>query len=101
MPRALILLAGAVLLLCAGLLLANARESEASAQAVTKACTDAAMAKAVEARRIPGMPNLPADFTHCTYVQRWDMNGVAFAGIALAGGLGFLAFGLVRRPATA
>jgi hypothetical protein len=88
MPRALFMMASAVLLVCAGLLLVNARESEASAHAVTKACTDAA--------RLSGVPL----FGHCTYVQRWDVDRLAFGGIALAGGLSILAFSLSRKQTT-
>jgi hypothetical protein len=80
-------MASAILLLCAGLLLVNARESEASALAVTQACTDAA--------RQRGVP-----FNHCTYVQRWDVDRLAFGGIALAGSLGILALGLSRKQTT-
>jgi hypothetical protein len=104
----LFLLAGAVLLLCAGLLALNARESEASAQAVTKACTDMALGKAERDHafitsdpRLAWYPKQPADISHCTYQRRWDMNGLAFAGIALAGGLGILAFGFARQQAPA
>jgi hypothetical protein len=98
MPRAVILFASAVLMLCAGLLLANAQESEASARTVTKACTDAATAKAAETRRITGIPSLPADYSQCTYAREWDVNRIAFAGIVFAGGLLTLAFGLMRAP---
>lgn len=100
MNRSLVVIACIALLLCAGLLLANAQESEASAQAVTKACTDAAVAKAAETQRILRM-DLPVDVRHCTYVRHWDINGIASAGITFAFGLGFLAFGLSRRPETA
>jgi hypothetical protein len=86
MPRALFMLAGAVLLLCAGLLVMNARENEARARAATEACT-----------RFARYSQQPVDISHCTYVRRWDMTLIAFAGFALAGGLGFLAFGMSRR----
>jgi hypothetical protein len=46
MSRALLMLAGVVLLLCAGLAM-SAGESEASARAVPEACTDAASDQAV------------------------------------------------------
>ena len=52
MTRFLAALGGAVLLLVAVLLVTSARESEASAQAVTKACTDAARAKAAADQRL-------------------------------------------------
>lgn len=95
MFRSLLMLAGAVLLLFAGLLIANAREREATT--ITRTCTDAALGKAAEIRRGLGLSSWPADISQCTYERRWDMILVAGAGFALAGGLGFLAFGLSRQ----
>jgi hypothetical protein len=82
------MMASAVLLLCAVLLLANARESGTSARAVTKACTDAAR-------------GIGVSFSHCTYVQRWDIDRLVFGGVALAGSLGILALSLSRKQTAA
>lgn len=93
MCRPLLMLAGAVLLLCAGLLIANAQESEA----ISRTCTDAALGKAAEIRRGLGLSSWPADISQCTYERRWDVILVTCAGFALASGLGFLTFGLARQ----
>ena len=96
MPRTLILMVGFVLLLSSGLSMINARESAASVQAATKACIEAATARAAETRRLFGTSPLQVDYNHCSYVQQWDANKIVFAIITLAGGLGLLAFGSVR-----
>ena len=93
MFRPLLMLAGAVLLLCAGLLIANAQESEA----ITRTCADTTWGKAAEIRRGLDLSSWPADISQCSYEHRWDVILVTCAGFALAGGLGFLAFSLARQ----
>jgi hypothetical protein len=83
-------LAGSVLLPLAALLAMGARESEASAVAAARACTAAERTWAAWEQRSPA-------FGHCAPVRRWDARQLASAGVALAGGLGVLAFGLTRR----
>ncbi len=107
-PRRLFLmLAGAALLLCASLLAMTTSQSEASARAVTKACIDAANAKAQRenafAISAPQDPKHAAEIRRCIDVRQWDMGRIRVAGFVAACGVGFLAFafGFLQRQAPA